>query len=97
MWPGYSENSRVLAWIFDRCDGKENFVETPIGNLPKPGSIEPPAGVSNETMAELFRVDTEGWKSEIEDVKVNHYAKFGDKLPKELNELLDIMEKSLKS
>ncbi|MCL2809367.1 MAG: phosphoenolpyruvate carboxykinase (GTP) [Treponema sp.] len=39
MWPGYSENCRVLAWLFDRCDGKDNFVETPIGNLPKPGSI----------------------------------------------------------
>jgi phosphoenolpyruvate carboxykinase (GTP) len=95
MWPGYGENSRVLAWIFDRCDGKDNFVETPIGNLPKPGSIEPPEGVSAETMAELIKIDVEGWKSEIADVRENHYSKFGDRLPKELLTQLDIMEKGL--
>jgi phosphoenolpyruvate carboxykinase (GTP) len=95
MWPGYGENSRVLAWIFDRCDGKDNFVETPIGNLPKPGSIEAPEGVSAETMAELIKIDVEGWKSEISDVRENHYSKFGDRLPKELLTQLDIMEKGL--
>ncbi|WP_461247762.1 phosphoenolpyruvate carboxykinase (GTP) [Treponema sp. R6D11] len=97
MWPGYGENSRVLAWIFDRCDGKDNYIETPIGNLPKPGSIEPPAGVSAETMAELIKIDVEGWKKEISDVRSNHYAKFGDKLPKDLYTQLDIMEKGLNS
>ena len=97
MWPGYGENSRVLAWIFDRCDGKDNYIETPIGNLPKPGSIEPPDGVSAEAMAELIKIDVEGWKKEISDVRGNHYAKFGDKLPKELLTQLDIMEKGLNS
>jgi phosphoenolpyruvate carboxykinase (GTP) len=97
MWPGYGENSRVLAWIFDRCDGIDNYIETPIGNLPKPGSIEPPAEVSAETMAELIKIDVEGWKKEISDVRSNHYAKFGDKLPKDLYTQLDIMEKGLNS
>jgi phosphoenolpyruvate carboxykinase (GTP) len=97
MWPGYGENSRVLSWIFDRCDGVDNFIETPIGNLPKPGSIEPPAEVSAETMAELIKIDVEGWKKEISDVRGNHYSKFGDKLPKELYTQLDIMEKGLNS
>ena len=95
MWPGYGENSRVLAWMFDRCDGIDNYIETPIGNLPKPGSIVPPAGVSPETMAELIKIDVEGWKKEISDVRSNHYAKFGDKLPKDLYTQLDIMEKGL--
>jgi len=97
MWPGYGENSRVLAWIFDRCDGIDNYIETPIGNLPKPGSIEPPSGVSPEAMAELIKIDVEGWKKEISDVRGNHYAKFGDKLPKDLLTQLDIMEKGLNS
>ena len=35
MWPGYGDNSRVLAWIFDRCNGVDNAVETPIGYMPK--------------------------------------------------------------
>jgi phosphoenolpyruvate carboxykinase (GTP) len=95
MWPGYGENSRVLSWIFDRCNNKDNFIETPIGDLPKPGSIEPPPGVSAETMAELIAVDKEGWKKEISDVRENHYAKFGDKMPKELYDQLAEMEKQL--
>jgi phosphoenolpyruvate carboxykinase (GTP) len=95
IWPGYGENSRALAWVFDRCDGKDNCVETPIGNLPKPGSIDAPAGVSAEDMAELCKVDTEGWKKEIADVRANHYPKFGNKLPKELYAELDAIEKRL--
>jgi phosphoenolpyruvate carboxykinase (GTP) len=96
MWPGYGENSRVLAWIFDRCDGKDNCVETPIGNLPKPDAIEPPAGVSAETMKELCSVDMAGWTAEIEDVRKNHYPKFGNKLPPELAKELDKIEEKLK-
>jgi len=96
-WPGYGENSRVLSWIFDRCDGVENYIETPIGNLPKPGSILKPEGVSDAVMADLIKLDVEGWKAEISDVRENHYAKFGDKLPKELYTQLDIMEKGLNS
>jgi len=95
MWPGYGDNSRVLAWIFDRCDGKNNFVETPIGNLPKEGSIEPPAGVSAEVMKELCSVDIEGWKKEISDIKEKHYSKFGNKLPKELLQGLEVLQKGL--
>jgi phosphoenolpyruvate carboxykinase (GTP) len=95
MWPGYGENSRVLAWIFERCDGKDNCVETPIGMLPKPGAIQPPADVSAEVMAELCSVDIEGWKKEIADVREKHYPKFGDKLPKELYAELDAIEKRL--
>jgi phosphoenolpyruvate carboxykinase (GTP) len=95
MWPGYGENSRVLAWIFDRCDNKDNFVETPIGRLPKPGSIDAPKEVSDEAMKELCSVDIEGWKKEIADVREKHYPKFGDKLPKELYAELDAIEKRL--
>jgi len=95
MWPGYGENSRVLAWMFDRCNGKENYVETAIGLLPKPGAIDIPAGVSAEVMNTLCSVDTEGWKKEIADVRENHYPKFGDRLPKELYADLDEIEKRL--
>ena len=95
IWPGFGENARVLAWIFDRCEGKDNCVETAIGNLPKPGSIEAPAGISAETLAELTTVDIESWKKEISDIRDKHYAQYCDRMPKVLYEELDKIEKAL--
>jgi len=85
IWPGYGENSRVLSWVFERCDGKDNAVKTAIGWMPKEGALNLKGlDVSAEAMKEILSVDTEGWKQEIADVRANHYPKFGDKLPKEL-------------
>jgi phosphoenolpyruvate carboxykinase (GTP) len=97
IWPGYGENSRVLAWIFDRCEGKGKSVDTPIGILPTADAIERPAGVSEADMAELLKVDADGWKKELDDVRKNHYPKFGAKLPAELAKELDAIEQRLRS
>ena len=40
LWPGYGENSRVLKWIFERCDGTAKAVDTAIGKLPADGSLD---------------------------------------------------------
>ena len=97
MWPGYGDNSRVLAWIFDRCDGKDNAVETPIGFMPKEGAINTDglADYYKETLPEILKVDTEGWLKECKDVRENHYSKFGSHLPKELSDCLDDLEARL--
>jgi len=95
LWPGYGENSRVLKWIFERCDGQGQAVETPIGFVPAPGAIDLPEGVSQEDMQELIRVDQAGWKAELEDIKTQHYPKFGNRLPKELSDQLNMLLKSL--
>jgi len=96
LWPGYGENSRVLAWIFGQCDGvKGQSVTTPIGIMPTPEAIQRPAGVSQADMVELLSVDAEGWKAEIADVRANHYPKFGSHLPKELVTELEAIEARL--
>jgi phosphoenolpyruvate carboxykinase (GTP) len=95
LWPGYGENSRVLAWIFNRCAGKVGANETAIGFMPKAEDITRPSDVSADDMKELLSVDTAGWKAEIADIRANHYPKFGDKLPKELSAELDAIEKRL--
>lgn len=96
MWPGYGENSRVLAWVFDRCDGKDNAVKTQIGWMPKDGAIDVSGlDVSHDAMQEILSVDVEGWKKEIADVRANHYPKFGDKLPKELMVEMEALENRL--
>jgi phosphoenolpyruvate carboxykinase (GTP) len=95
LWPGYGENSRVLKWVFERCGGAGEAVETPIGFMPASGTIEPPPGVSIEDMKQLLEVDVAGWKAELEDIRKNHYAKFGEKLPKELRDQLEALDKRL--
>ena len=84
LWPGYGENSRVLKWIFERCDGTGKAVETPIGFVPALDAIDRPESVSDQDMQEITTINIEGWKAELEDIKANHYPTFGDRLPKEL-------------
>jgi len=95
LWPGYGENSRVLKWIFERCDGAGKAVETPIGLMPTADAIERPAGVTAEDMKELIGVDVSGWKAELEGIKAEHYPKFGARLPRELSDQLESLNKRL--
>ena len=95
LWPGFGENSRVLKWVFERCDGEGKAVETPIGYMPTVDAIERPDSVSAADMEELLSLDIEGWKKELADVRSNHYPKFGAKLPKELADKLDSIEEKL--
>jgi phosphoenolpyruvate carboxykinase (GTP) len=99
MWPGFGENSRVLAWIFRRITGEAAAEETAIGLLPPvgEGGIEMEGlDVSPETMARLLEVDVEGWKAQLPQMK-EHYARFGDRLPRELHEQLSGLERRLSS
>ena len=78
MWPGYAENSRVLKWIFERCDGTAKAVDTPIGKLPAEGSLDVNGlKVKPDDLKELTHVDKEGWKAELPLIK-EHFATFGD-------------------
>jgi phosphoenolpyruvate carboxykinase (GTP) len=95
MWPGYAENSRVLKWIFERCNGTAEAVDTPIGKLPAEGSLDVNGlDVAPETMKALNAVDPEGWKAELPMIR-EHFAKFGDNLPNALKEQLSALERRL--
>ncbi|MDE3130185.1 MAG: phosphoenolpyruvate carboxykinase (GTP), partial [Acidobacteriota bacterium] len=97
LWPGYGENSRVLEWIFRRCEGSAAARETEIGLLPPVG--EGGIDVSNldvteADLHELLSVDRDGWKHQIPQIGAN-YAKFGGKLPTRLHEQLHELEQRL--
>jgi phosphoenolpyruvate carboxykinase (GTP) len=96
LWPGFGENSRVLKWIVERVSGEGKAVKTPIGYMPTLDGIDTEGlDVSKEDMEELLKVNKEQWLSEVESIK-EHYAKFGEKLPKELKAQLEALEKRLK-
>ena len=95
IWPGFGENSRVLKWVVQRLSGEVDAVQTPIGKLPLPGGIDTEGlNVTPEEMAELLKVDKEGWLAEIESIKEN-YKIYGDKLPAVLAEELEKLKKAL--
>jgi phosphoenolpyruvate carboxykinase (GTP) len=88
LWPGYGENSRVLKWVFERCDGTADAESAPIGNLPTPEGLDTdglaldPAALSN-----LLACDVEGWTAELPSIQ-SHLDRFGDRLPQALQEEL---------
>ena len=95
LWPGYGENSRVLEWVFERVSGRGEAVETPIGLVPAPGAIDiAGTSVTKDDMEELLRVDVEEWRREVPLIR-EHYAQFGEHLPKELAECVDNLERRL--
>jgi phosphoenolpyruvate carboxykinase (GTP) len=95
LWPGYGENSRVLAWIFRRCEGNADAVETAIGYVPAPAAIDVQGlNVPPEDMELLLTVDPELWKAQLPQVR-EHLARFGDRLPDEVHAQLEHLEARL--
>ncbi|MBC7227798.1 MAG: phosphoenolpyruvate carboxykinase (GTP) [Thermoflexales bacterium] len=95
LWPGYGENSRVLAWMCARVDGKAGAVETPIGLLPRPEDLDLRGlDVPPEDLRELLRVDVDAWRAELPDIE-RHFAQFGDRLPRRLQEQLRALQARL--
>ena len=96
LWPGYGENSRVLKWIFERCDGTASCKATAIGNLPEEKALDLDGlkDMTHDDLALLLGVDKEGWKAVIPQIEA-HFAKFGDRFPAELHKQLDAMKARL--
>ena len=81
LWPGFGDNSRVLAWILDRVEGRAAAVESPVGWLPAPGAIDlDGAGVSDADWQELFRIDPAAHLAEADDAEA-FFAGFGGRVP----------------
>jgi phosphoenolpyruvate carboxykinase (GTP) len=95
LWPGFGDNSRVLAWIFRRCAGEAEAVDSPIGLLPAEGEISTDGlEISPEAMKELLTPDIELMREQMPQMK-EHLAKFGDRLPDEVRAQLEALEERL--
>jgi phosphoenolpyruvate carboxykinase (GTP) len=96
LWPGYGDNIRVLRWIFERVEGTAAANDTVIGFVPTADSIDVSGlnGVA-ENMKELVDVSKEAWADELTLIE-EHYAKFGDRLPKELKKQFEDLKVRMK-
>jgi len=84
-WPGFGENMRVLKWIFDRVNGKENAAESPFGYMPKYQDINW-SGLENftsDTFEEIMDIDCDAGKKEIKELE-DYFKIFEDRLPEEI-------------
>ncbi|TMM06673.1 MAG: phosphoenolpyruvate carboxykinase (GTP) [Actinobacteria bacterium] len=95
LWPGFGENSRVLEWVFRRCDGDAEASETPIGLVPAEGALNTEGlDLSPDALRTLLSVDTDALKAELTQVR-EHLAKFGDSLPAPIRKHFDALEERL--
>ncbi|MFK7920056.1 MAG: phosphoenolpyruvate carboxykinase (GTP) [Ilumatobacter sp.] len=95
LWPGFGENSRILKFVFDRCNGEGEVIETPIGKLPAKDALDLDGlEIDDADLDAILSVDTAGWKGAIPQIR-DHFAQFGDKLPDELNSAVDQLEAAL--
>jgi len=81
LWPGFGDNLRVLQWILDRCAGKADAEETPIGFLPRREDLDL-RGLEklNGALDTLLTVDREGWRRELDEIG-GYLNSFGDRVP----------------
>ncbi len=97
LWPGFGDNSRVLKWIFERCAGKTDGLQTPIGTVPAAGELDLSGlDLDDEDVSELLAVDVPGWLAEIPLIR-EYYEQFGERLPAALSRELDQLEKRLQA
>ena len=95
LWPGFGENSRVLAWIIDRVNGTGEASDTAIGRVPTATAIDRNGlDITDEAMAQLVQVDPEAWRGEVSLVEA-HYESIGERLPQEMRDELAALEKRL--
>ena len=89
LWPGFGDNSRVLKWVVERIEGTADAVETPIGFVPTPDSIDVDGlDATPETVAKASKVDVAEWRAELPLIE-EWLDEFGEQLPTELRSEYD--------
>jgi len=95
MWPGYGENSRVLEWIFRRCEGEAEAHETPLGLVPHAGDLNIDGlDLDASTLEALITVDEAAVSAELPQIEA-HLATFGADLPEPVRAQFEALKERL--
>ena len=97
LWPGFSENLRVLKWVIERCKGGGEAEETPLGYIPTRRGVDHNGlDISEDALTELLRVDREAWRASVRS-QAKFFEKFGDRLPAGIREEREALARRLKA
>lgn len=95
LWPGFGENSRVLAWVAGRCAGTAGADKTAIGYLPRVEDLDLSGlDINPEDMEKVLHVDKKAWQQESEQI-AEHFANYGERMPYELFDQLEALQERL--
>ena len=95
IWPGFGENSRVLEWVFNRCNDDGETLKTSIGLLPTISGLNLDGlDITPDALDELLTVDDKSVREQLPQIE-EHLAKFGDDLPAELSEEFEALKQRL--
>ncbi|MBU1144778.1 MAG: phosphoenolpyruvate carboxykinase (GTP) [Firmicutes bacterium] len=95
LWPGFGDNIRVLKWVFERTNNKDNVIISRIGYLPKLNDLDLEGlDISQDKLDELFSIKESEWIDEIKSIE-DFYKLYGNDLPKELRLQLDALEERM--
>jgi len=93
IWPGFSDNMRVLKWIIERCQGTAGAKDTPIGRIPRFEDLDLQGlDISRETYDKLTNVDAKAWREEVKD-----HARLFDTLKSRMPAELEVKRGELES
>lgn len=97
LWPGFTENLRVLEWVLDRCNNKVRARETEIGYVPYSQDIDLTGlDLSKEVLDRLLEVKPKEWIEELKGIR-KFFQEFKKDLPKELWEEYESLKKRIKA
>jgi len=92
VWPGFGENIRVLKWAIERIEGTAAALDTPIGRVPTPESLDIEGlDMDPEQLAAALTVDLDQWRAEVPGIE-EWFAKIGDKVPSSLRDELESLK-----
>lgn len=97
MWPGFGENSRVLEWIFNRCNGEDIANPSPIGLIPKPGSINT-EGLDRSidaVMPKLFEASKQELEAEADAIQKFYSEQLPNDVPERISKELEDFRKRI--
>ena len=95
MWPGFGDNMRVLEWILERCAGRGEAVETPIGFVPGAGTLRTEGlDLDRSVIQALLSIDPQVWYKEVEEIEA-YFDSFGARMPKGLRDQARLIKLAL--